>query len=65
MSEAEKFDKAKYTSAYSKEHYENLNITVSKDKHLKERIKAQAERAGISYSQWALKALERELEWYE
>ena len=64
MSE-QKFDKVKYDHAYVKGHYDIISTNVPKEKNLKERIKAVADREGISVTQWVIKALERELEWYE
>ena len=62
---SEKFDKVRYDNQYRKEHYDAVRILLSKDKQIKDRVKAAAERAGLSVNQWVVKAIEKELEWYE
>lgn len=65
MSEKEKFNKIKYDNQYAKDHYDILRAACPKSKNLRERIKAAAERDQISPTQWIIKAIEKELEWYE
>ena len=65
MSEEKKFDKAKYDRAYIKGHYDIISANAPKEKNLKERIKAAAEHEGLSSTRWIIKAIEKELEWYE
>ena len=57
--------KSQYIHGYIKEHYVRTEIMWPKEKNLKQRIKAAAERDGISSTQWIIKAIEKELEWYE
>lgn len=65
MSEEKQFDANKYRQSYQKEHYGRLGIQYPKDKNYKERIQAIATRDGISVNQWIIRAIEKELEWYE
>jgi len=65
MSENEKFNQSKYIRAYKNDHYERTEIQWPKDKNLKQRIKTAAATDGLSVNQWILKAIEKELEWYE
>ena len=62
---SEKFDWNKYSTQYQKDHYTSIKVTIPKDSDIKERIKAAAERAGLSVNQWIIKAIDKELEWYE
>ena len=57
----EKFDQFKYQSQYDKDHYDVLRVWVSKDEHLKERIKPLADKEGISVSQWILRTIKERL----
>ncbi len=65
MSEKEKFNVNKYQNQYKKDHYSEIRLLIPKDSDLKNRIKAAADRDELSISQWILKAIEKELEWYE
>ena len=65
MSEKEKFDQTKYNTRYKRDHYYELRVLVPKDNGYKERIQELATREKISVSQWILKAIEKELAWYE
>ena len=65
MSEKEKFDQTKYNTQYKRDHYYELSVLVPKDNGYKERIQELAAREEISVSRWILKAIEKELAWYE
>ncbi len=64
MSE-QKFDKVKYAHTYVRDHYDRIGLTVTKESKLKDRIIEQAERQKMSVNQWIVRAIEKELEWYE
>lgn len=61
----EKFDQNKYIQQYQKEHYQSILIQAPKEQHLKERAKEQAQKQGLSLNQFIIRAIEKELEWYE
>lgn len=66
----EQFDSKAYRREYMREyrkqaHTERLSVECPKDNNLKQRIKAVADRQGLSINQWVIRALEKELEWYE
>ena len=65
MSEKEKFNQSRYNNSYNKTHYDRVNLVLPKQGDFKNRIKAAADRDELSISQWILKAIEKELEWYE
>lgn len=65
MSEEKKFDQIKYNTQYKKDHYDELRVLVPKDSGYRERIKELANRDKISVSAWIVRAIEKELEWYE
>lgn len=65
VSEKAKFDQSKYAASYNKEHYELVRVRFRKEANYSDRIKAAAERAGLSVNQWIIKAIDKELEWYE
>lgn len=66
MSEKEARTKTSlYKQAYNRSHYESILVQYPKDKAYKDRIKTVATADGLSVNQWILKAIEKELEWYE
>lgn len=65
MSEEQKFEQGKYIRSYMNNHYGRTEIVWPKDKDFKNRIKAVAEKDGLSINQWIIRAIEKELEWYE
>lgn len=65
MSEAQKFDKAKYDARYVRDHYDKLSLLLPREGNYKERIRELADREGMSVGAWIRRAIDKELEWYE
>ena len=51
-------NKIKYTNAYNKERYDRIVLSVPKG--MKEKIKASAEKAGMSITAYILSAIEKQ-----
>lgn len=62
MSEEKKFDQIKYNNQYKRDHYYEMRVLVPKDQNIRERIKAHADREGLSMSQWIFNVIMKELQ---
>ena len=65
MSEQAKLTYSQYVQKYTTEHYDTIKVLVAKDRNIKNRVKAAARIDGLSVNAWMVKAIEKELEWYE
>ena len=66
MSEKQERTKSsRYKQAYNQTHYESVLIQYPKERGYKARVKAIADKQGISVNAFIIRAIEKELEWYE